>query len=358
LLTPFGAFIGTSPAVHRLNQSLAAERDGGIRCHAYLISGPAQVGKSTLARAMAAALVCTAVALSGDVSGAGDAGPSGPSGPASDGVPCGACRACRLVSRDAHPDVRLVEPESGKRGVTIEQVRQLEHAAGLRPYEGTRKAIIVTSVESMTEPAANALLKTLEEPPADTLLILTASDVSQVLPTIVSRCREVPLRPVPATEIEQALATRGVETEHARVLARLAGGRPGWAFAAAGDPERVAAHTQQVELLEGLLARPRRQRLPAAAGFADAGATRDVLDIWLGWWRDALLVQQDLPDLVANADRIEALRRFGAAHPPTAVWQAMHRIQETRQLVDANVNVRLAVEALLLDLPDPVASPS
>jgi DNA polymerase III subunit delta' len=346
LPTPFGDFIGLSPAVHRLNESLTAERERGIRCHAYLINGPAQVGKSTLARAMASALVCTTEARPGDVSGA-EGGP-----------PCGVCRACRLVSRDTHPDVRLVEPESGKRGVTIEQVRQLEHAAGLRPYEGSHKVIIVTSVESMTEPAANALLKTLEEPPADTLLILTASEVSQVLPTIVSRCREVPLRPVPATEIEQALTAQGVEIERARVLARLAGGRPGWAIAAAGDPERVASHTQQVELLEGLLARPRRQRLPAAAGFADAGATRDVLDVWLGWWRDALLVQQDLAYLVANADRIEPLRRLGAAQPPTAVWQAMQRIQETRQLVDANVNVRLAVETLLLDLPDPVTSSS
>jgi DNA polymerase III subunit delta' len=330
---PFGDLVGNTTLARRLRVAAQAERDGPVRCHAYLFTGPAGIGKRTSAVALAAGFVCTA--------------------PAPEESPCGRCRACGLVARGSHPDVRLVEPESGRRGVTIEQVRQLAHDAGLRPYEAKRKVFVLTDVETMSDAAANALLKTLEEPPADTVLLLTANDVSQVLPTIASRCREVALRTVPAAEIEAGLLARGAPPETARRLARLAGGRPGWAIGAAADPERVADHDRRVELLETLLARPRRERLPAASGFGEAATTKDVLDVWLGWWRDALLVQQDLPDLVANVDRVEPLRRLGAAHPRAALWHALRRIQEARQQVDANANVRLAVEALLLDLPDP-----
>jgi DNA polymerase-3 subunit delta' len=325
---PFGEFVGNRAAVTFLRASLAAHRIA----HAYLLSGPAQVGKRTLARLLAAGVVCPAVtAHSG---------------------PCGKCRTCRLVFKDSHPDVRTVSPEAGKRGVSIEQVRLVEHDAELRPYQGERKVFILRAADTMPEPAANALLKTLEEPPDDTVLVLTATDVSQVLATIASRCREVALRPVPAEEIAAALLARGAEPDQARLLSSLAGGRPGWAFDALADPSRLETRGRQVEQLEGLLAQPRIGRLPAASAFGDAAGAKAALDVWLGWWRDALLVQQGCADLVSNVDRLEPLRRLGAAQPAERVWRAMARVQETRQHLDANANVRLAMEALLLDLPE------
>jgi len=332
-IDPFGDFVGNGSAVAFLRASLAAHRVA----HAYLITGPAQAGKRTLARILAAGVVC--------------AGATAHSGP------CGACRACRLVFKDSQPDVRTVSPEAGKRGVTIEQVRQLEHDAGLRPYEAERKVFILRGADTMPEPAANALLKTLEEPPGDTVLVLTATDLAQVLPTIASRCREVALRPVPADEIAAALDARDAGSEQARLLSRLAGGRPGWAFDALADPTRLETRSRQIENLEGLLAQPRVGRLPAAGAFGDAAGAKAALDVWLGWWRDALLVQQGCADLVANADRLEPLRRLGAAQATADVWRAMARVQETRQQLDANANVRLAIEALLLDLPECRASP-
>lgn len=330
----FAAFIGNAAAVTSLRATLAAGRPA----HAYLLTGPSQVGKRTLARALAATLVCNVADPQESVLGLAS--------------PCGTCRACVLGSKDTHPDVRLVEPEAGKRGVTIEQVRQLEHAVGLRPYEATRKVFIITGADALPEPAANALLKTLEEPPGDTILVLTASDVSQVLPTIASRCREVALRPVPVAEITAALTARGAGESEAVRLARLAGGRPGWALAAMADPQALAARSRHVALLETLLAQPRIRRLQAAAGFSEVAITKDVLDLWLGWWRDALLVQHGCADLAANVDRLPEIERLAAVLPTQSVWAAVKRIQETRQQLDANVNVRLAVEALLLDLPE------
>ena len=334
--SPISGFVGNATAVRGLRAALGADRVA----HAYLITGPAQVGKRTLASLFAAGIVC-------------------PHHTAHSG-PCGACRVCRLTGKNALPDVRVIGPEAGSRQVKIEQVRQLERDAERRPYEGDRKAFILIGADAILPDAANALLKTLEEPPDDTTLILTASDLSGVLPTIVSRCREVPLRPVPAIEIQAALEVRGATPEHARLLARQAAGRPGWAIGALADPERVEALRQALDQLEALLAQSRVARLAAAAAYADSAAGREgaraILDHWLGWWRDALLVQQGCEDLVANVDRLESLRRLGATHPTARVWGAIARVQEARQQLDANANVRLVVEALLLDLPEHTAA--
>src|SRR6266542_857944 len=267
--------------------------------------------------------------------------------------PCGTCRACGLVERDAHPDVRLIEALEGKRGIGIEQIRQLEHQAALRPYESDRKALILTDADAMTDDAGNALLKTLEEPPQDTLLLLTAADTSQVLPTIASRCQEVALRPVPGEEIENALHARGVELSRARLLARLAGGRPGWAIAAAESPELLEAREKHLSLLERLLGRPTADRLAGAAVFAESATVRETaraaLDAWQTWWRDALLVAEGCSDLIVNVDRLEALTRLRPS--AAACWHAVRRLQAAREQLDANANVRLVVEGVLLDLP-------
>ncbi len=341
--SPFDSFVGNRAAVSFLQASLAT----GQVAHAYLFTGPPHMGKRTLALALAAALVCEraqAMPPAGMIAALAEPGARARGGP----TPCGACRHCRLVAKHTHPDVLLVEAEPGRRGITIEQVRQVEHVAGLRPYEAQRKVLILRNVETMAEPAANALLKTLEEPPGDTVLALTAADSSHVLPTVASRCREVALRPVPAEEIERALRERGAGEPQARLLSRLAGGRPGWAFAAASDPAWLQARHAQVAALESVLAQPPVARLPAAA--LESGEAKAHLDTWLGWWRDALLVQQGCADLIANVDRLAALQH-AAARAGAGCWRAVRRIEEARAQLDANANPRLALEALLLNLP-------
>lgn len=331
------AFIGNAAARGFLAATLAAGRTS----HAYLLTGPPSSGKRTLARWYAASAVCTEnVPEAWHVSGVG-------------GGACGKCRACQHVGRDTHPDVRLIQPEGGRRGVVIEQVRQLEHDAALRPYEAQVKVFIIAGADAMTDAAANALLKTLEEPPDATLLVLTATDPSQLLPTIASRCQEIALRAVPSEEIEGALLERGAVPERAKLLARLAGGRPGWAIAALSDDTPLDRRARHVSLLEGLLGEPPELRLAAAANFSDASAGREAametLETWQAWWRDALLVAAGCDDLVAGIDRLAALRSAGASTDNCR--RAVRRIQDGREHLSQNANVRLAMEGVLLDLP-------
>ena len=116
--------------------------------------------------------------------------------------PCGKCRACSLIAADRHPDVRVLEPEATDRGtqsLKIEQIRGLQQDLSLSAYEGRYKIAIIRDFDAALPSAANAFLKTLEEPPAKVVLLLTATDADELLPTIASRCHTINLRPIPAT---------------------------------------------------------------------------------------------------------------------------------------------------------------
>ena len=326
--------IGNNAAAAFLRSALL----GRSGAHAYLLTGPGQVGKGTLARWAAATLVCSSE--NGD-------------------RPCGECRGCAQVARGAHPDVLILEPDEGHVRIRVRQIRAFEHEIALKPYEAERKVAIVEGADRMEAEAANALLKTLEEPPEGTVLLLTAADAAQVMPTIASRCQEVALRPVPSDEIERALVDRGAEPERAVLLGRLAGGRPGWALRALGDPTLLETRTQQLDLLEELMGSAAAGRLAAAQVYSDSAAGRAAalaaLSTWQTWWRDALLVREGCEELVVNVDRLGALGRVRAA--AAECFGAVRRIQEAREQIDGNANVRLAVESLLLDLPEDAASP-
>ncbi|HRO91740.1 MAG TPA: DNA polymerase III subunit delta', partial [Promineifilum sp.] len=178
--------VGHDWAVRLIANAILHDRVG----HAYLITGPEQIGKMTLARTFAQALNCTAES----------------------GLrPCGACRACQLIQADKHPDVRVILPEVSERGamsIKIEQMRRLQQDLSLSTYEANYKVAILKRFDTANLNAANAFLKTLEEPPSNVVLILTATDSDTLLPTINSRCRTIGLRPMPADLIEETLMTR------------------------------------------------------------------------------------------------------------------------------------------------------
>lgn len=338
--------IGHEWAVRGLAHSLAANRVA----HAYLFTGPHAIGKTTLARTLAQVLECTG-----------------------DRPPCGECPACQKIARNRHPDVRIVEGvpprydfdkdppppprlnDRERRTLRIRQIRDLEHDLSRAPFEGRWKIVILRRFEEAEDPAANAFLKTLEEPPAHAKLILTARDASLLLPTIASRCQVLALRPLPIDQVQAALIERWqVDSEAARLLARLSGGRLGWAVRASADRLLLESRNTRLDILSRVLSEGRAERLSRAGDLSrdsEKDKLPELLEEWLGWWRDVLLVQNGDGARITNVDRAETLRKHAAAFTPAQVDSALVQIRLTAQYLYQNVNARLAIEVLLLNLP-------
>ncbi len=320
-------------------RALEAGLKSGRLHHAYLISGPAHVGKTTLAMQVAQAVNCTA-----------------------DDPPCRACEACTRVGAGAHADVSTikVDPEAteGARTViSIDAVKDLIASAHLKPYEGRTRVYIVQGADRLSQDAANALLKVLEEPPPDVLLLLLTDNPDGVLPTIRSRCQLIELRPLPVARVAELLRDEhGVGEEQAEMLARLSRGCVGWAIGASADESVLAEVHQRIEriadVIEGGLdvrfayadALARRYQLDRAAG-------REELFLWMRWLRDVLLIQQDQGARIVNLSWRETLERQASALTTGQLTRWLRRIAETVDVLDRNANPRLALEALMLEAP-------
>jgi len=319
--------IGHEWAVELLAQRIANQR----LAHSTLFTGPPDIGKTTMALALAQALNCT------------DANP-----------PCGICRACQLTERRAHPDLQIVEANPGER-LKIETIRDLQRSLALAPFEARYRIAIIRNLEQATGNAADALLKILEEPPPTVRLLLTAAEAEAIPPTIVSRCQVVALRPLPVNEIEQVLLNLETgldDSQQARVIARLAGGRLGWALHALEEPERLTRYRQNLADLNTLLG------ARSAARFAYAEVLNqereripDVLDDWQTWWRDVLLVAEGSSASPVNQDWRDVLETHAGQVGRVEARHALKAVRRTAGQLDRNVNVRLALEVLLLDLP-------
>jgi DNA polymerase-3 subunit delta' len=337
--------VGHAWAVRALAQSIATERVA----HAYLFTGPHAIGKTTLARQLAQALQCTGATR-----------------------PCGECPACQKIARDRHPDVQVIEgvpprydfdkdpppppraSEWERRTLRIRQIRDAEHYLARAPFEGRWKIIILRRFEEAEEEAANAFLKTLEEPPRHARLILTARDASLLLPTIVSRCQVFALRPLSPAPIENALRERyHVAPDQARLLARLAAGRLGWAIRASEQRAHLEARTDALDQLDAALHEGRAARLQRAETLAKhADTLPELLELWLGWWRDVLWLQNGDDSRLTNVDREAALREHAQRFTMEQVQRNLQALRATARYLTQNVNARLALEMLLLNLPE------
>ena len=341
--------VGHEWAVEHLRRSLAR----GRIAHAYLLAGPRNIGKTTLALRLAQALLCEQV------------GPD----------PCLECRGCRRVERGNHPDLRWMSlaaqataegstslpsrpgrGDSASRELKIGTVREWQRDIDLRPFEAARRVLVLEDAQALNELSSNALLKTLEEPPPYAVLILIAHGAGDLLPTIVSRCRVLRLRPLARDTVAAALRERyNVAEEDAALLAAWSAGRAGWAFEAAEHPELLEQQQQRLDELVRLGAATHVERLRWAEDRAkeyrgEQAAAIEWLRLWQSWWRDVLLVSLAGGENITHLDRRTELGKL-AAVDSGEVTAFLGRIDAAQQQLTDNVNPQLAFENLVLHVP-------
>jgi DNA polymerase-3 subunit delta' len=363
-------------AQDRATGSIRAALARGTLHHAYLLGGPPGVGKGTTARLLAQAVNC-------------EGGPAGPEGWRVD--PCGACGPCRRIAAGEfgnHPDVlRLAEervmakagrwePEGGRtpsRDIVVAQIRDLvDRRLSLRLFEGRRRVIIIDPADAMNVQAQNALLKTLEEPPEDTTLVLVSSTPDELLPTIRSRCLRVTFGPLPDSLVEEVLlaergaaaGSKGLDAEalaaaeaEVRTVAPLAGGSLARGRALAGAEVaaieaslRAAAALRAEEPLGWLAFARSLGRVDKKGGEAEDGSDRErvaeVGEALLAWWRDVLAVQAGGAPLLS---RLAAeTRRTAAALPPQEALRRRAGVERLLGALRQNAAGPLALERMLI----------
>ncbi|WP_373047980.1 DNA polymerase III subunit delta' [Vulgatibacter sp.] len=329
-----------------IRQLEAALRNRRVH-HAWLFAGPPGVGKEMAARAFAAALLCA----------------EGGEEPAAEA--CGSCDACQRVARGVHPDFVVVMPEaeavhrkllaredlpkSPSRDLKIDQIRQVESQLVHAPLVGRRRVVLLLRADSLNAAAQNAFLKTLEEPPEGTHLVLVADAADGLLPTIRSRCVRVPFVPLPIDFVAARVREeKGVDEETARLCAALAGGSLGEALAVSADS--LADRVRILEALEALAPTDLRPLLGLAETIAGSGreATELRLDVIALFYRDVALAAEGLPDdALANRDLAPLVRKAAAR----GAEQALGRVRLAGKAKDAlrrHASARLAVEQMLL----------
>lgn len=325
--------VGHEHSIDILRRTLLAQQ---VR-HAYLLAGPPRIGKTLLAQRFAQTLLCT----------------GGPDPHIAPTEPCNTCLSCRKVLHGNHPDVHTISRPADKQFIVIEQIRELQSNSARRTLEGRRNIFIIEDAHEMNLQAANCLLKTLEEPEPDVVLILTVPEAGLLLPTILSRVQMIQMQLLTTTQISTALQQQwSVDAEDVHLIASLAAGRMGWAVQAVEDDEMLSERAAQLALLTKLPSLNKVERFDVAQKLSsDSERARDLLELWILWWRDLVLAANNCLDLTVNVDMRSVLQKQASQLGSARSEKMLRAILQTIESIEQNVNVRVALEVLMLDVP-------
>jgi len=331
--------VGQSRVVSLLQRSL----EKGVLAHAYLFIGPPHVGKMTLALNLAQALNCEGA-----------------------DKPCGQCLSCQKIAQNKYADVQIIgldytseaDEVKTRTEIGIDQIRQVQHSASLPPFEGKYKIFIIDGAELLSIEAANCLLKTLEEPVGRVVFLLLTTSPGLLPDTVVSRCQQLELLPLSSDEVENALTSQwGIEPQKAKLLSRLCHGCLGWALSAALGDEMLKQYCERRDNLLDIINAGYEERFTYVAQLAAQfsqrrGFVQEVLNIWLDFWRDLLLIKADFAEAITNVDIEKTLTDLAIGFSLAEIRAFIRGIQAAKQQLKQNANPRLVLEVLMLNMPE------
>ena len=312
----FENYEGQSSHIAHLRKDFTLHR----QAHAYLFTGPRGTGKKSVAMLLAQTALCKA----------GD-------------PPCGVCGPCKRVLAGSHPDVHMLEPEHGKRDISVGVMRDMLEQVEIRSFEGGLKFFIIPEADRMNPQAQNALLKTLEEPPEGVVFILVTDKPSTLLPTVVSRCRMVRFHPLTTEACAKRLRELGFSAEKADVFAKLSEGCVGQAL------EMDEANLKERETItDAMFSVHRASDIPEIlTRYRDEKDKKHFLDMMESAVREILNAQATHEPLMQTGFAGGALR-YAAAVPLQGGLRVMEGIKEARIMVGSNVAFASALESVLL----------
>lgn len=321
----FGSLKGQDRAVAFLKSVV----ESGRVANSYIFVGPSGCGRKTAAINFAKMLNCSAPV---------------------NAEPCDECHFCKKISDMACPDVKILVKDKDKSEIGIDIILEAVRSIALKPYEARWKVYIIDGADEITDEAANAVLKTLEEPPPSAVLVLVAGNYESLLPTIRSRSQTVKFFPVPTTDIERILVdAHNIDKESAKLFSRLSFGSVG----------RALQFSKGDFLADRLSVLEKLKRGTFFSSDLDAlkrDALRSRLGIMLSWYRDILVTKasdaaldragrRNSPDII-NFDKAADIKDSAGSMEFDYLQSAIDRILETMDALDKNANPKLAMAAL------------
>ena len=304
--------------------------------HAYLLCGAPGVGRRTLALRFVQVLNCPT--------------------PPQAGVPCRSCLTCRQIEKMQYTDLLVAQAEQEGKTLIVDQIRELQHSLSLAPYQGRYKTALLLRFEEAHVSAMNALLKTLEEPAPQVIILLTANSPENLLPTIVSRCEVLRLRPVALEQVSRGLQEkRGLPPDQAQMLAHISGGKPGQALSFVDQPELLEERSARLSQMVNLLPVGLVERFNLAEKLTKKDEEiinlRPLLLDWLSFWRDVAIKAAGAAAPISNLDWATEITELAERLDLHAASQMTGAVERSIGLLDRNLNKRLVMENLMLDLP-------